>query len=369
MSVLDGGPNDSQSLTVLGSDGELPVDSPVDIDDETLLEMYEYMRLARRFDERALKWQRQGRIATYAPLRGQEAAQVASAIALDRDDWLFPTYRDHIAKVIHGMDLSSLLLTLRGQGDGHAAPDDVNVMPEYIPIATQLPQAVGAGMASNYKGDDRVFLSYFGDGATSEGDFHEGMNFAGVFDAPVVFFCNNNQWAISVPQERQTASATIAQKADAYGFDGVRVDGTDPLAVYTATKEAIAKARSPGPNERRPTLIEAVQYRLGAHTTADDPSVYRDGVPEEWEQKDPVPRFESFLRRTGRLDDEHDDAIRAVVEEQVAEAIEVAERAATDEPEAMFENVYESMTPAHRKQLDELLALRKKYGDDLSHGN
>ncbi|MFC4357838.1 pyruvate dehydrogenase (acetyl-transferring) E1 component subunit alpha [Halobium salinum] len=362
MSVLDDGPDESPSISYLDGEG-LPTETPIDVDDETLLGVYKHMRLARRFDERALSWQRQGRIATYAPMRGQEAAQVASAYALDREDWLFPTYRDHIAKVVHGMELSQLLTTLRGVGDGYAVSEGVNVMPEYIPIATQLPHAVGMGMASNYRDDDRVVLAYHGDGATSEGDFHEGLNFAGVFDAPVVFFCNNNQWAISVPRERQTAAPTIAQKAQAYGFEGVRVDGTDPIAVYAATRDAVEKARNPGPGEARPTLIEAVQYRLGAHTTADDPSVYRDGVPEEWAEKDPLPRFETFLRETGRLDDELDDAIRGWAETEVAEAIEAAETA-TDSPADLFEHMYDELPAAQQEQLAELQALVEEYGED-----
>jgi pyruvate dehydrogenase E1 component alpha subunit len=362
MSALDDGPDGAdEPHSVSYLDGDLPAETPIGLDDGALLEIYELMRLARRFDERALSLQRQGRIATYAPMRGQEAAQVASAYALAREDWLFPTYRDHAAKVVHGMELSRLLSGLRGLGEGYAAPDGVNVMPEYIPIATQLPQAVGVGMAAEYQGDDRVVLAYHGDGATSEGDFHEALNFAGVFDVPAVFFCNNNQWAISVPRERQTASETIAEKAEACGFEGVRIDGTDPLAVYAATREAVSTARDPAPGEARPTLIEAVQYRMGSHTTSDDPSVYRDGIPEEWAERDPLPRFERFLRETGRLDDGTDEAVRDRVESRVADAIEAAE-AVVESPEALFEHLYAELPPAQREQLAELQALVEEYG-------
>ncbi|SDN17853.1 pyruvate dehydrogenase E1 component alpha subunit [Halogranum gelatinilyticum] len=364
MSVLDHSADDDSQYRLLNPDGSRTDEPLPDVDDETLLGIYEHMRLARRFDERAVSLQRQGRIATYAPLAGQEAAQVASAYALGTQDWLFPTYRDHAAKVVRGVPIESLLLTMMGHGDGYAIPEGVNVMPEYIPIATQLPQAAGAAMASRYLGEDSVYCCYFGDGATSEGDFHEGMNFAGVFDAPVVFFCNNNQWAISVPRERQTASETIAQKADAYGFDGVQVDGTDPLAVYVATREAVRKARDPGPGEARPTLIEAVQYRFGAHTTADDPDVYREGVPEEWRDRDPIPRYERFLRDRGLLDDATEEAITERIEEQLADAIAAAESTTAESPGAMFEHVYAEPTPELERQRAELEALVERYGED-----
>jgi pyruvate dehydrogenase E1 component alpha subunit len=348
----------------LDADGRLRPDAEFPtVADETLLAIYEDMRLARVFDERAVSLQRQGRISTYAPLRGHEAAQVGSAHALDDDDWCYPTYRDHAAKFVRGMDLGRMLQSMRGHGDGYRVADGVNVMPEYIPIATQVPQAVGSAWAASLQGRDDVTLCYLGDGATSEGDFHEGLNFAGVFDTPNVFFCTNNQWAISVPRERQTASETLAEKAHAYGFQGVQVDGTDPLAVYEVTRRAVDKARDPGPDERRPTLIEAVTYRMGAHSTADDPSAYRDGVPEEWRDRDPLDRYESFLRAYGLLDDERVDAVEARARERVDAAVDRAE-AADDDPDAMFEHVYAEPTPDLERQRAELDRLREKYGDE-----
>jgi pyruvate dehydrogenase E1 component alpha subunit len=215
------------------------------------------------------------------------------------------------------------------------------------------------------KGNDEAFIVYFGDGGTSEGDTHEAMNFAGVFDTPTVFFCNNNQWAISVPRERQTKSETLAQKADAYGFQGVQVDGMDPLAVYQVTRAAVEKAKDDDPGELRPTLVEAVQYRFGAHTTADDPTVYRDSDEvEKWKQKDPIPRLETFLRDTGRLDDEQVDEIETEVQELVADAIETAESTPRPDPEEMFDHVFAEQTPDLEAQYESFAALREEFGDD-----
>jgi len=265
-------------VRVIDENGEVVDDAEVpDLTDDELVEMYRNMKLARRFDERAVSLQRQGRIGTYPPLSGQEGAQIGSAMALAEDDWTVPSYREHGAGLVRGLPLKQTLLFWMGHEAGNRIPEDANIFTVAVPIASQIPHATGLAWASKLRDEqDKAFLCYFGDGATSEGDFHEGLNFAGVFDTPNVFFCNNNQWAISVPRERQTASKTLAQKAQAYGFEGVQVDGMDPLAVYKVTKAAVEKAKDPEEGDLRPTLIEAVQYRFGAHTTADDPSVYRD---------------------------------------------------------------------------------------------
>mgnify|MGYP000353815855 CR=1 FL=1 len=374
VSVFDRDPDDR--VQVLDVDGELVGDVP-DLSDAELVALYRHLRLARHFDERAVNLQRQGRMGTYPPLAGQEAAQVGSAFALADGDWIAPSYREHAAVHVHGLDLSDILLYWMGHGAG-GWDTDANVLPAAVPIATQIPHTTGLALASKLRGEsegsesprkpgeagDAVACAYFGDGATSEGDFHEGLNVAGVFDVPAVFVCNNNGWAISVPRERQTASPTLAGKAAAYGIDGVQVDGMDPLATYEVTRAAVEKAREPG-DRPRPTLIEAVQYRFGAHTTADDPSVYRDeDEVAAWRRRDPIPRLERFLRETGRLDDEVVDDIEASVREQVTEAIDRAENAPRPDPEAMFADVYAAPSTELRAQHDHLNRLRDRHGDD-----
>ncbi|MFC6961250.1 pyruvate dehydrogenase (acetyl-transferring) E1 component subunit alpha [Halocatena marina] len=363
MSTLERDPN--ERVQVLDENGRVRDGATEpDLDEDELVEMYREMKIGRHFDQRAVSLQRQGRMGTFPPMSGQEGAQIGSIHALNAEDWMIPSYREHAAVYARGVDFDQTLRYWMGDERGNQMSNQ-NVFSVAVPIATQIPHATGMSWASKLKNEDRVFMCYFGDGATSEGDFHEGLNFAGVFDTPTVFFCNNNQWAISVPRERQTASNTIAQKATAYGFEGVQVDGMDPLAVYQVTKAAVDKARDPGTEERRPTLIEAVQYRFGAHTTADDPSVYRDDSEvEQWKRRDPIPRLEKYLRREGILDDERIDAMTNEIEAEVAEAIDAAESTERPDPSDMFEYVYADVPERLSEQREWFEQLRDRHGDE-----
>jgi len=360
-----------EQVQILDEDGKVREDATVpDLDDETLVAMYEGMRFARHLDERATSLHRQGRMGTYPPLAGQEAAQVASTYAFRDDDWLLYQYREHGVPIVRGLSYEYLLYWM-GHEEGNEWLADRYVFPINISIASHLPHATGMAWAAKLEGDDCVVGCHFGDGASSEGDFHEALNFAGVFDVPAVFFCNNNQWAISMPTERQTASATFAQKARAYGFRGVRVDGMDPLAVYQVTREAVERARTgeadeenPAGRATRPTLIEPVMYRLGAHTTVDDPSVYRDEDElERWKGKDPIPRMETFLGNRDLLDDDRIDEIEDDIESAVGRLIDRAEEFESD-PGMMFAHAYADQTPRVAEGEAELAALRERHGDD-----
>jgi pyruvate dehydrogenase E1 component alpha subunit len=328
-----------------------------DVSEESALALYRDMVRTRQFDERALSLQRRGWMSGYPQFRGQEASQVGAAHALADDDWLFPTYRANAMQLVRGVPMRDILLFRRGR---HTLTDNaVEDFPQAVPIATQIPHAAGAAMAANYRDADHAVCAYFGDGATSEGDFHEGMNFAGVFDAPVVFFCENNGWAISLPAQRQTASATLAQKAEAYGFPGVRVDGNDPLAVEQAVTEALERARA-----GEPVMVESLTYRQGAHTTSDDPSRYehRQADLPDWRTRDPVERYEEWLREADLLDDERAARIEADATAELDEAIAAAEDEPAPDPEAMFERVYAELTPQLADQRAQLRAFVEEHG-------
>ncbi|WP_336036269.1 pyruvate dehydrogenase (acetyl-transferring) E1 component subunit alpha [Halobacterium yunchengense] len=316
------------------------------MDEATAREAFRDMVLAREFDERALSLQRRGWMPGYPPFKGQEGSQVGAAYAMADDDWLFPTYRSNAMQLARGVPASDILLFRRGFAEYHSDHDVPN-FPMAIPIASQIPHAVGAGMAMDYDGADAAAVAYFGDGATSEGDFHEAANFAGVFDAPVVFFCENNNWAISLPRERQTASDSIAVKAEAYGFEGVQVDGNDPVAVYETMRDALADAR-----DGSPVLVESLTYRQGAHTTSDDPGRYRpeDEDLPEWRTADPVERFEAYLSEAGVVDDEFVADCRSEAEAELEAAIDAAEDASVPDPADVFEHVYADLPPRLREQ-------------------
>lgn len=291
------GPNVSYSVgepfQILAPDGTLVGPGP-DLSDKELIEMYRLMALSRDFDKRAVSAQRQGRLGTYALLEGHEAVQIGSALAFGPDDFIYPGYREHGVQLAFGMPYDVILSYWRGHPNTDWDVHRYRMMTVTVPIASQLPHAVGHAYAARLRGEDVVTGTYFGDGATSENDFHSGLNFAGVWKTPTVFICANNGYAISVPYEKQTAAESIAQKAIAYGIDGIRIDGMDPLAVYQATRDAVSRARAGD----GPTLIEAICYRYGPHATADDPSLYRNADEvESWRGRDPLLRMRLFLER------------------------------------------------------------------------
>jgi pyruvate dehydrogenase E1 component alpha subunit len=326
------------------------------VDEATARDAFRDVVLAREFDERALSLQRRGWMPGYPPFKGQEGSQVGAAYAMAAEDWLFPTYRSNAMQLARGVPASDVLLFRRGFAEFHSDHDVPN-FPQAVPIASQIPHAVGAGMAMNYAGDDAAVVCYFGDGATSEGDFHEAMNFAGVFDAPVVFFCENNNWAISLPREKQTASESIAVKAEAYGFDGVQVDGNDLLAVYETVGDALEDARAGDP-----VLVESLTYRQGAHTTSDDPDRYRpaeEGLPE-WRTADPLERFESYLREQGVVDDGFVEDCWDAAEAELDDAIDAAEAVGEPDVDELFDHVYAERTP----RLDDQKAWLQSYLED-----
>lgn len=337
-------------LSILDSDGNLDASLEPDIPPETLKALWRAMVLGRRLDERMLRLQRQGRIGTFAPIKGQEASQLGSVATLRPGDWMVPSFRETAAMVWRGWPIEKLLLFFAGFLEGGAPAPDQHDLPICIPVATQLPHAVGLAYAAQYRGDDAVVMAFFGDGATSEGDFHEAMNFAGVWHVPVVFVCQNNQWAISVPLKKQTHSRTLAQKALAYGIPGIQVDGNDLLAVYAASREAVDRARGGG----GPTLIECVTYRLAMHTTADDPTKYRsEEEVREWERKDPLTRFRLYLEKKGLLE----EGLEQRVDEEIAEAVRRFEALALADPLAMFDHVY-GEPPVHLQEQRADLAAR-----------
>ncbi len=341
------------------------------LSDDRMQELYRDMRLARHFDERMISLQRQGRIGTYSSSAGQEGSQFGSMYALDDDDWVLYQYREH-GSVIDRGGLAEYVRYWMGYEEGNAKLTEHHIAPLNIGIGSHIPHAVGMAWASKLRNDGNAVVCHFGDGATSEGDFHEGANFAGVFDVPAVLICNNNQWAISLSSEKQTASRTFAQKADAYGFPGVRVDGMDPLATFEVVSEAVERAKTPdatppeqaGGRAARPTLIEAVQYRFGAHTTADDPTAYRDDEDvERWKRWDPIPRLEAYLRERGTLDDESVDAIETEATETVAEAIERGMEVEPD-PDDLFDFAYAELPDRLEEQREYLHRMREEYGDE-----
>ncbi len=292
-------------LKILDDSGRIVGPLP-DLDGKDLVEMYRLMALGRKFDRRAMNLQRQGRLGTFPPAEGQEAVQIGSSYSAGPEDWIYPSYREHSVQLARGVPPLVMLSYYRGLPNQGWDVSRYRMNIHTIPIATQLPHAVGHAYRARLAGEKLITMAYFGDGATSESDFHAAMNFAGLWKTPTVFLCSNNGWAISMPVHKQTAAATLADKAAGYGMPGVRVDGMDVLAVYSATREAVERARNGG----GPTLIEAVTYRFGPHATADDPTLYRSAEEvEAWRARDPLPRFKKFLVLEGLWSDEIDQQV------------------------------------------------------------
>jgi pyruvate dehydrogenase E1 component alpha subunit len=332
-----------EHLSILSADGELDQALDPRLPAEDLQRLHRAMLLGRRLDERMLRLQRQGRIGTFAPIKGQEASQLGSVFCLRPTDWMVPSFRETAAMVWRGWPIERLLLFFAGYLEGGQPAPEQRDLPITIPVATQLPHAVGLAYAAQYLDDPAVVMAFFGDGATSEGDFHEALNFAGVWQVPVVFVCQNNQWAISVPLKKQTHSRTLAGKALAYGMPGIQVDGNDVLAVLVAAREAVERARAGG----GPTLIECVTYRLGVHTTADDPTRYRSAEElAAWERKDPLTRFSAYLSARGLLD----EGLEAAIDAEIAAAVARFEATPPADPLRMFDHAYAQRPPDLERQ-------------------
>ncbi len=334
-----------------GTPGKLDPGLPKDV----LLKMYRLMVQSRSFDEKAVKLQRSGRMGTYPPLSGQEAIQIGSAMAMAQSDWMVPSYREGGAMMVAGIPMKQQFMMWMGNDLGNQIPENVKCLPISIPVGSQILHAAGIGWAANIKKEKMAVICYFGDGATSRGDFHEGLNFASVFNSPAVFICSNNQFAISTPVSMQMHSKTIAQKAISYGMRGYRLDGMDALASYVLTKDALERAK----NGEGPTLIEALCYRFGPHTTADDPTLYRSAEELELhKQNDPIIRFKNYLMKKGLWDDTQEKALYEEIGALVDKAAKEAEQAPLPKMEDLFRNVFATMPEYLKEEVDDLKGRR-----------
>ncbi|MEK6701849.1 MAG: pyruvate dehydrogenase (acetyl-transferring) E1 component subunit alpha [Planctomycetota bacterium] len=336
-----------EHLQILDENGVLDTamtkDPALTLTDEQVLEHYQFMNVCRHMDEIAFKLQRSGRMGTYPQNKGQEATAIGvAAAAIKGTDWLIPCYRENAALWMHGLPMHYILLHWMGDERGNQIPEGVCQLPLCIPIGTQMLHATGIAWAFKMRKEPKVAITFFGDGATSEGDFHEAMNFASAFQVPCVFICQNNHWAISTPREQQMNSETLAQKAIAYGMPSMQVDGNDLFAVYQAAKEAIERARAGG----GPTMLECVTYRLADHTTADDARRYRDSKEvEAWAAKDPMIRLRKYLTAKGLWSDEQQTAIEERAKAYVSEVVKTAEGIEKPSTNDIFDYTYATLPP------------------------
>ena len=350
-----------ETVSILLPDGKLKTGQKApSINPEGLLGLYRVMLLNRRVDERMIKLQRQGRIGFYVGSMGEEATIIGAAFALEAKDWIIPCYRELGAALLRGFSLFEFCCQLFGnaqdtikgrQMPNHYASSELRLGSISSPVGNQIPHATGLGLAARLRGTGDVALAFFGDGATSTGDFHVAVNFAGVYKAQTIFMCRNNQWAISVPSKAQTASKSMAIKAQAYGIEGVQVDGNDVFAVYEVTREAADRARQ----GKGPTLIEAVTYRLGGHTTSDDPCLYRDEEEvKSWKDKDPLLRFRSYLLAAGHLSEDTDASLEEEIKSEIETALSEAEKIGPPTIDTMFEDVLDEIPWHLEEQREEL---------------
>ena len=323
------------------------------MDEELLLEALRWMIKSRLYDQRVIALQRQGQFGVFSPGTGQEASIVGSALALDpARDWIVPQYRELMATVHHGLPLEVITAQYLGKIGPARIPEGVNVLPTQVSIAAQLPQATGLAWGLRLRGKDAVVMAYIGDGGSSEGDFHEGLNLAGVVKAPIVFFLQNNQWAISTSRRVQSATKSFSLRAAGYGFEGIAVDGNDVMAVYDAACDAVERARNGG----GPTLIESVTYRMSFHNTTDNPSRYED--PKEHDEaraRDPIERVQRYLAGLGLWDEKRAAALTDEVREENERALQLAYAAPAPRPEDVFANVYADLPPRVARQKSDFL--------------
>jgi pyruvate dehydrogenase E1 component alpha subunit len=351
-----------KAFQILSEDGKILKKRPASLTDDDLVSLYQKMRFQRLVDDRMLTLQRQGRISFYGACTGQEAAVIGSGFAIQEQDWVFPALREGGIALMRGLSFDHYVAQLFGNGldpglgrqmPCHYSSRAANYVSLSSPIGNQIPQAVGAAMASQIQKTSDVVVGYMGDGATSEGDFHVAMNFAGLYQLPIVLFCQNNQWAISLPSSKQTASKSIAIKAKSYGFEGVLVDGNDALAVYEITRKAIEKARSGG----GPTFIEALTYRIGAHSSSDDPSRYRDeSITEQWRERCPINRLLQTLIQLKLWSNEEEERFAEETIVKIKETVARIELAPAPAIETLFSDVYATMPRHLEEQQEELLA-------------
>jgi pyruvate dehydrogenase E1 component alpha subunit len=344
--------DDGSMVRLVAPDGSAIGDADAGLSSEQLRQLLRLMIRARRLDRECVALQRQGELTVYPPFEGQEAAQVGSAFALEPDDFAFPSFRELAAAIVRGVDAVEYLQYHRGTWHGGPYDPIANgFAPICVPVATQIVHAVGWALGTKLDGGGRCALAYFGDGAASEGDFHEAANLAAVYEAPAVLFCQNNAWAISVPLSEQVA-APIASRAAGFGFPGVRVDGNDVLAVYAVTRAAVERARS----GHGPTLIEAVTYRIGPHTTADDPSRYRnDEEVASWRERDPIERYRRFLLGRGLLDEDGATTMEADADAWVSDVRAGLVALGTPPASEVFDHVFAEPPPTLQRQRAELL--------------